>query len=108
VTTPVFSANSVTIEVFLSSLGGDDGNVNATAILGKPTGATDVVPNEGHVVLAPAAGPAVSASTLKYDGPTNALLPRWRVPWLERSLIQFQRLSTEQRTVAARAGHRGY
>lgn len=107
VTTPVFSANSVTIEVFLSSLGGDDGNVNATAILGKPTGATDVVPNQGHVVLAPA-GPAVSASRLKYDGPTDALMPRWRARWLERGLMQLQRLSKERRSTAAYAGRRVY
>jgi hypothetical protein len=43
----VFAANAVTVTVPLAFVGGDDGRVNAAALVGNLTGPTDCVPNRG-------------------------------------------------------------
>jgi hypothetical protein len=42
-----FDANAVTVRVPLAFLGGDDGRVNAAAVVGNLTGPTDCVPDRG-------------------------------------------------------------
>jgi hypothetical protein len=42
-----FDVNQVTVKVPLAFLGGDDGRVNAAALVGNLAGPTDCVPNRG-------------------------------------------------------------
>ena len=51
---PVFDARRVTIRIPLALLGGDDGRLNAAAIVGVRGVPSDIVPEDGH--LASAAG----------------------------------------------------
>jgi hypothetical protein len=48
---PVFSGRRLSFTVPRSLLGGEDGFLNAAAIIGTPAEPTDVVPNTGHLSL---------------------------------------------------------
>lgn len=46
---PVYSGKKITAHIPLSILGGDDGKMNAAAIVGTSAEPTDIVPNNGHL-----------------------------------------------------------
>jgi hypothetical protein len=48
---PSFSAKRMTLRILRSSLGNDDGFLNADAIVGTAIEPTDIVPNTGHLKL---------------------------------------------------------
>lgn len=48
---PAFSAKRVTVRIPKSLLGGDDGFLNAAAIVGATGGPSDIVPESGHLTL---------------------------------------------------------
>jgi hypothetical protein len=49
---PVFDARRVTIRIPLALLGGDDGRLNAAAIVGVRGVPSDIVPEDGHLTSA--------------------------------------------------------
>ncbi len=55
----VYSGNTITIQIPLSSLGGDDGVVNVAAILGTQFELTDVGPNVGNLTSSASSAPCV-------------------------------------------------
>ena len=57
---PVFDGHRVTIRIPRAVIGGDDGNVNAAAIVGRLGRPTDLVPNAGHLTLGDAAAVATT------------------------------------------------
>ena len=48
---PAFSGKRVTVRIPKSLLGGDDGFLNAAAIVGVTGGPSDIVPESGHLTL---------------------------------------------------------
>ena len=56
--------DSVVIRVPLAKLGGDDGNMTVTTIIGTFDRPTDIVPNSGVIVARPAGAPAVAAAQI--------------------------------------------
>jgi len=48
---PVYSGKKITVHIPLSVLGGDDGKVNAAAIVGTNAEPTDIAPNNGHLAV---------------------------------------------------------
>jgi hypothetical protein len=52
---PVFRGRQVTIRIPKRLLGGDDGFLNAAAIVGTAGRPSDIIPEDGHLQLSPAA-----------------------------------------------------
>ena len=74
---PVFNGSQISIRIPRSRFGGDDAFVNAAAIIGTSGEPTDIVPNNGHLVVggtAPVA-PNRPASALRGSSRT------WRITW---------------------------
>jgi plastocyanin len=76
---PVFEGRRITVRVPRLLLGGDDGFVNATAIVGDRHRPTDIVPETGHLTLR---GPTAAAAVRVAPARAVARRPTTRgVPW---------------------------
>ena len=77
--------DSVIVRIPIAKLGGDDGNMTITTIIGTVDRPTDIAPNSGVILARPAAGAVVANAVSGVDAaPGQKARPRRSVSWPPR------------------------
>jgi len=74
---PLFSGQSLELRIPRSALGGGDGHVNLSAVVGTLAQPTDIAPNNGHLTLGQPATAAARGLTVDASGPLRETIVRW-------------------------------